>query len=281
MREELTALNYREFLAAALKTAAKGQRPMSYAEFSRRAGFASRSYPADVLKGNRRITPATLPQFAKGLRLKGLWKEYFALLVAQEEADVNIDRLSSSVIQQKLERLRERISTADATRAASATPAKFYERRGWLEVYAALGKVDRGATLSEIETRTGFSNEKCQKILSAMAMAGVVQPQSERFLPCSRHVIFAQLGGETFFQQHFLDLLRDMESAARSEGFQSKENLFFTSVFSVRKKRVLELRERLRDLLLEFADTSEEAEGDGIAKICLGFQVPGSLSSRD
>ncbi len=270
--ELLRVKSYREFLASSLNSEKKGMRPLSYAELSRRAGFSSRSYPADVIKWLRRITPATLPLFVKGLKLKGQWKSFFTLLVAAEEDDVNSERMTSDQIQEKLGRLRERIQNL-ANKPSAATPRRFYERRGWLDVYAALGTVEKGASLQEIMARTGFTRPMCEGITEQMVESKVADfnLQSERYRPCAPHVVFDRLGGEGFFQEHYLAMLDEVQKAARGASFKSEENFFFTSVFSVQRANAPELKRRLRELMHEFADSSESAEGDAIAKLCVSF----------
>jgi hypothetical protein len=270
--ELLGVESYREFLASSLNQVKTGKRPLSYAELSRRAGFSSRSYPADVIKGLRRITPATLPLFVKGLRLRGQWKNYFTLLVASEEADINTDRMTSEEIKEKLARLRARIQSF--TRKPSAvTPKRFYERRGWLEVYAALGTMEKGATLKDIVSRTGYSQLMCESIVKVMVEFDVasLNEASDRYRPCAPHIIFDRLGGESFFQNHYLALLEEVQREARGPRFKKEENFFFTSVFSVNRRKAPELKSRLRELMHEFSDGSEVAEGDSIAKLCVSF----------
>jgi hypothetical protein len=60
-----------------------------------------------------------------------------------------------------------------------------------------------------------------------------------------------------------------LESARRD--FTTEEHLFFTSAFSVPRRRMPALRRALQDLILEFVDDSETPDGDSIAKLVLGF----------
>jgi len=276
--ELLRVKTYREFLASSLTQVKTGKRPVSYAELSRRAGFSSRSYPGDVIKGLRRITPATLPLFVKGLRLKGKWKNYFTLLVASEEQDINTDRMTTGEIQEKLEFLRTRILNF-TTKPSVATPKLFYERRGWLEVYASLGTVEKGATLKEILARTGLLRLECEIIVKSMLESEVAEldDTNQRYRPCAPHVIFDRLGGENFFQAHYLAMLEEIQRAAKGPNFKKEENLFFTSVFSVNRKDAPELKRRLRELMHEFADVSETAEGNAIAKLCVSLMFSPEL----
>jgi hypothetical protein len=280
MSELLSATDYRDFIARSLQASGKGTRRLSSAEFARRAGFSSRSYPADVIKGYRRITPATLPQFIKGMKLRGALKSYFTLLVARDEDDINVEHLAAAEITRRLERLRERI--AEAGQPADAIPARFYEQRGWLEVFASLGTYEEGASLAEIVARTGFTQSECERILAGMVAGGAAHTdaQGTRYRACSCHVVFEKLGVEKAFQKHFLESLNQARHVARGNGFRSPENFFCSSVFSVKKHRVLELKNRLRELMIEFADTHEDATGDGIAKLCVSLQVPGACEIK-
>lgn len=95
--------NYRDFLKFFLKPSGEVRKPLSYAEFSRRAGFASRAFPRDVILGARSITSDTLPKFIKGMGLTGEWRDYFSLLVQKDLAKANSNELQK--IETKLLRL--------------------------------------------------------------------------------------------------------------------------------------------------------------------------------
>lgn len=267
----LRAGSYREFLSHLMRHPERG-RPISYAELARRAGFSSRSFPADVISGHRRVTAASLPQFIRGLNLKGDLRNYFSLLVALEEPDVNPDRLSIGEIEKALLKLRSRLE-ARAVQPQSMTPSRVYGSEHWIDVYASLGRPEIGSTVADVAARTKLSMKICEDALKGMATNGAVVFKSDvgRYFTISPHLVFDRLGGETYFQKHYLATLAKMSRHASGAAFKDPTNWFFTSVFSIDKKRASEFKDRLRQLVLEFVESSEEPDGDSLAKLAIGF----------
>lgn len=266
----LHAKNYREFIKLAMAGTSRS-RAISFAELSRRAGFSSRSYPSDVVNGHRRITAASLPQFIQGLKLTGDFKNYFVLLVSHEEQDINPLGYSREKIEKSLLKVRERMRTGFAPEKQVAS-SKVYGKKFTLEVYAALGTANGGASLNEIMSRTKLSKEKCATILLEMQEDGLIQYDREanRFFAPESHRIMDKLGDD-FFRLHFLESLRYISSEATETAFKKEDRLFLTSVFSISKSQAEKLKKELRDVIIRFADTAEDASGDSIAKVVVGF----------
>ena len=263
----LQAKTYREFLAAAFQELQAREAKFSFALFSRRAGFASRSYPRDVLAGKRRISAATLPSFIRGLGLEGDRKEYFTLLVAIEEEDCNPDRLTPEKLRRKLERLRSR---AEGRSSIPLEGIDFYRRQTWLYIYASLGSAEDGATIEQISRRTRLARGSLRPELAAMEKLGILRAAGGRYFSRDHHLIFRDQGGSSFFRQHYLSSLVDAIQDA-TQRFDTRDRLFLNSVLSVREADLPRLREKLRQLLEGFIDSSANDEGDRLANLSIAF----------
>jgi hypothetical protein len=148
----IEAGSYREFL----KRAFAKRRRFSYAAFARRAGIASRSFPRDVVLGKKRLSLESATRFAAALDLHGDLQDYFLTLVALEEERARIPPLRTpATLKATLSKLHARLR-AKAAKCGVDGRAALYGSRHWLEVYAALGTPERGASLSEIMGRTGL-----------------------------------------------------------------------------------------------------------------------------
>jgi uncharacterized protein (TIGR02147 family) len=272
----IDATSYREFLKLALKDSTHGKSQLTVAELSRRAGFSSRSYPADVMNGHRRVTLSSLPGFIRGLNLKGDQRILFCLLVSKEEPDVNVDGLTPKQIDKRLMKVRYRLHNRFSN-PTSSKPKALYQLQSCLEVYAALGTLKDGACLQEIRTRTRLSARDCEEALAHLEKFQVIRVDValERYYPLeNEHLIFETIKSNTPFQQHYLSMLSYFIKRA-SVDFDGNDRLFFSSTFSIRKERAPEFKRELRELVLRFIDNSEDPLGDSIAKMIVGF-VPGS-----
>ena len=172
-----SAEDYRSFLGKALGPSAREGR-VSYASFARKAGFASRSYPRDVISGRRRITTKTLHAFVRGFGLSGDAKAYFTWLVALNEPEVNTQGLDVAEIREKLTRLKSRLGKRAVDLPANRAEALFRSAQ-WLEVYASLGTLEEGSDLARICAVTKLPEVTTRRVLEAMCAQGLAQYRAE------------------------------------------------------------------------------------------------------
>ena len=259
----LDARDYREFILRVLEAGGQG-RP-NFAEVARRAGFASRSFPRDVVVGTKRLTLRSLAPFARGLRLNGELRQYFELLVACTEPQVNQNKLSATTIDQRLARLKQKI----LTQTQPHTIEPFYEFSEWLDLYAASGT---GATAETIALRSQVPLERCRLHLPELVRRGLLSEDSAtgKFSPCAPNLVFDRLGKDHSFRAHYFASLTEARGRAERE-FDSPENLFLNSSFSIAQDRVVEFRQELRSVLLKYVEEFEDGKGDRLAKLTVAF----------
>lgn len=258
--------DYRVFLKQALGFLGFGGQRINYAAFSRKAGFSSRSYPRDVVVGKRRITAQSLPKFIRGMGLRGDLKTYFVFLVSLHQDDLNTTHLSKADIQQQLKKIRQRLQAkAVPSTAPLLSLAKF---KYWQEVFASLGDPEKGATLADIAARAQLATAQCQTILAEMCASGCVEYLSEtdRYRGIALNLNLEGLGKELFFKNHLQSRLQKINRNIGVD-LNSPDWLVFDSVWSVQKQRLPEFKQEFRKLILQFIETTEEAEGDSLAHV--------------
>jgi uncharacterized protein (TIGR02147 family) len=277
--------SYREFLKTAfsLQMERKGSAhaAFSYAAFARKAGLASRSFPRDVVLGNKRLTAASALAFADALEIKQDLRQLFLSLVDVEGHGNASTPLLLKKAKLQLSQVRKRLLSNKDSNTESETSLS--QHTHWFEVYAGLGTQEHGAELSEVLERTGLSATLCSAILVEMANTGIVRTTAQavrgkvhtRFHPTEAHVILDRLGESQQFKKIYLHDLKQVHGRAR-KNFQSKKELFFSSAFAIRSSKMEQFRSELRELMLRFLDQSEDAHGDLVVKLILGF-----VSNRD
>jgi uncharacterized protein (TIGR02147 family) len=269
--ELLSVSNYRQFLAkifSYLKTRSSG---FSYGSFAQKAGFSSRNYLRDIMNGDKRMTVAAFPKICRGLKISGEWKKYLALLSAIDEQEMNPENWSKDKILQKLEKSKGRIQKKVIT-GPEPKNLKFFESSNWLPIYAALGSVERGSSLHEIEKRTGISRATCQQVLEELYAHNVIRwdKSTDRFFPSTLHYVFNEMGKDKFFKRSFLRTSKRVSEAAERT-FENDDRLFFSSVFSVDRAKLPEFKIQLRELLLSFVDSVEDDQGTTVAELAVGL----------
>ncbi len=267
----LRQTDYRAFLREALLILGQRSGRINYAAFSRKAGFASRSFPRDVIVGKRRMTLAALPKFVRGLNLRGDLRIYFQTLVFLEESDLNQNGSSKKELEAKLAKIRANAESLKHLKPASGALVVRYRR--WQEIFAALGETEVGASLSEIESRTRYSQAVCIEALSEMTKEGLVHhnPETQCFRAVKWHLNLEGLGRDQYFKQH-MKYRMNQASLALETKLNSDEHLFFNSVWSIEKSRLPEFKAELRSLLLQFVENTEKSTGDELNQIlvCMG-----------
>jgi uncharacterized protein (TIGR02147 family) len=273
----LGSRTYVEFLAQFFesKNFNIGQsKPLSYAQFARRAGFASRAYARELALGQKKITDSNLHRVIQALKLSNLLREFFVQLVKQDP--INNLRQGKILSVDEISKLKNRIRLQIAGHG-STSPSKIYnsESSAYFDliphIFAASGRTDEGASIDEILERTRFHRRRTLVALEEMIKIGLlIKNQNNKYIPCSPHIAIDKLGGNEYFQR---DYERSLALVAKSFRQQSKNPnaLFLASNFCVSRKHLPTLRESLRQTIIEFVNSHENPDGDCVTEINIAF----------
>ena len=271
------AKGYREFLQIYFR-----ETELAYAEVARRAGFSSRSYPRDVTEGRRRLTAKSLPNLVRGLRLEPEMAKVLQLLYFNEYPEEHPEALSSAVILGLLEKHRHKAMRALASplrkkvRPPEVKVSQALETlaTGLTDVVAALGNIKEGATLLEIQRRTGFVRSDLAQVLEALVEQGVVtySGDSRRYFPESEHLDWTGQAKNQLAKLAYRSSVQRLAKAAQNH-FWSDETAFVNSALSVAKQDLPQLKEELREVILKFVDRSVESQSspDTVVQLVVGL----------
>lgn len=256
----LEAPDYRSFIDLIISEKNK-RKKFGYADVARLGGFASRSFPRDVVRGEKRITLNSLPGFMRALYLTSDISEYFRMMVELEHEDCRAKTQDEVKLRDIKIKYKERIISKFNSSKNSEEQA--FQISSIPEVYAALGSVERGATLKEIYDRSHLPSHEIETALEKMIATGLVLKKKLRYFPRQTHLNFEGLSQSEVFKKHFISGCERSARMARS-GLSSDSKLFLSSAFSVNRSDLPKLKEELRSLLLKFVDNSEQTDGDKV-----------------
>ncbi|MCX6124631.1 MAG: hypothetical protein NTV34_07760 [Proteobacteria bacterium] len=263
VQELLAADSPQRFLTAFVSVNSNvGIRVLKYSDLARRSGFSSRAYCRDIVLGNKPITLMSAQKIVTGLKLVGDWRSYFLTLCGHDRPLASRGRRLDPAL--KLNRLRDALqSKYQLKRSPIAAELNFDITVN--RVYAALGAIDVGATLSEIVGRSGLAQDKVQACLQKMEKGNLIQLDSEtgRYLNRTSHFSSTQVDDQDKFRMAIEDALSAARSSLR-KGISSPKCLYLASSVSVRSERLAEIKTELREILLNFIDQIEDPEGDVI-----------------
>jgi hypothetical protein len=267
LRALLGAPSYREFARIWIEERAKVRR-FGFADVARIGKFASRSFPRDVIRGTKRLTPRSVEKFAAGLGLRGDLAEYFRTLVEKEEVGCRSPGTNLPRLEKLASGLRRRLAKKAAGAAIRDEEAIFEE--DFPRIYASLGSTESGATLGEIAGRSRLATKNLRPALDRLLERGVVLRRGIRYYAGEPHLHLEGMRGKGAFSRRF------SRNASRAidvleTKIDSDECLFFASTYSVRSNELPSLKEELRGVLQRYVDGVEKPEGDKIIELTVSM----------
>jgi uncharacterized protein (TIGR02147 family) len=270
VRKTYQAKCYREFLRLSIDFLKETRNGFSYTYFAQKAGFSSRGFIIDVIKGDKRLTERSFPKVIRGLGLTGPLKDFFATLVALEEANLRGHR-DETYFKQRLARLRRQLEEKAQPRENHPKLSQtVYSSREILHVFAALGTPEIGASMDEIAMRTEISRRTCEQIISSLEKDDLIRKDGNRYYPPTDQITFEKLGRNIDFRSIYLAALKEAKLKAESD-FADPINLYFHSVFPFKRELLPDLRARLKETLENFVHENQIDEGDCICRLNSSF----------
>lgn len=266
----MEAKDFLTFFQASLEYLYRKKGKINVSDFSRRAGFRSRSYVGELIAGKKGLSEDALKKISRTLRLpRELSKilEAHAYLQFPElrpktfrsaEALSGIEKLKASFLQ------RHSFMESEIIREPVVSSTLVYR------VYAALGSESQGATLKEICLRTSLEIREAQTALEVLAKFDLVSLREGRFYPKVSQVDFLGLkkadGLSKLIEECARGLLKNKEKFA-----ESPENLFFYSAFSIDRRQSHAIKEKLREAILAVLDRYQVDDGDEVKEVLVAF----------
>jgi hypothetical protein len=246
----------------------------SLSDLARATGFG-RGFPGDIISGKRRLTSKSSFAFEKALKIPTPGKRFFRLLVAKEENDLypEIDRTRIAF---ELEQLRSKSWKRVRRSVHEVTTPRFKNQvldKKALATYAASGSAGVGATLSEIQERTGFSTEEVLKYARELEKLQLFQFKTEsHVVPLDQHFFLqttdqSELLAHTFRQSAKLAVEKLLSESDK------KNEFFFNSSFCVRADKMAEFKKDLRETVLKFVDNSTDDDGTRVVHLLTALHL--------
>lgn len=256
-----------EFLSAILSSD-KG-RSLSYADLGRLCGLKSRSHPREMVLGRKKASLAMAKQISRGLKLPADLRDFF-LLLAEFELCRNLQ--TRNALEAHVDRARMLVRKRDIAKKKDSKD--FFALNEASLVYAALGSAHRGAKLSDLVFRTKLSEKRIRSILARLQERGFVETKDQdSYFPTERHLAFSEIKAEGTFLSHYLSRIKQLHDRAKDH-FQSDSELFWEATLSVNLRELPRLKEELRQTLNRFAEEAEDADGNSLRSISIGFFDP-------
>lgn len=268
--EELSlSANYRLFLESYLRL-----RHLSYATFARTAGF-TRPFPAQIISGQRALTLKSFYAFEKALKTPLYLKKIFKFLVARDLPnlfpDIDEDEIEDKI--GKLQRFkgqspRKNLMEMNPNQTMNEVSITYHA----ISIYAAAGDPLTGSTLEQIEQRARLPLNVIKKNIENLIQMGLLRFENEIYYTNDLHVFMKTNSQSKLLNTIFKQELSACENRLSLVTDQTHE-MFFASQFCIDEKKMPQLKQEFRDLILKFVDDSLESNGNRILKILTSLHL--------
>lgn len=271
LRALLVAEDFHHFLRLVFIGTDSSEPLTTYADFARRAGIKSRSYPREVTLKTRALSLRGLDQFISGFRFSGNAREYFRALAKRDYPKL-CNPGEAELDPEVMDQLKGKLKKSLEGKSVQSTNTSLYRILDWPTIYAALGSTEEGSTTNDIARRSRLDHKTCLRILNQMQEFGYIALKENRYFPTANHLNFLETEGEGSFKSFFIANLLRAQSQAKKD-FLSKDAIYFCSHFSVHKQDLSNFSVELRQLLLKYVEGTESADGDRIASLVLAMNL--------
>ena len=259
----LEAKTAREFLKKALEVHYFRSGKVNISEFSRKAGFASRSFLTEYLSGKKNLSRESLAQLKKTLKLPRPYAQLFNLLVSLDQPELASKHSEDTA--SELESLKKNIVSNAAVIANIKNPEKILGKRVLFQIFAGLGSESSGADISDIITRTGLPLDTIREGLQTLLENNVINFREQRFYANSAQVDFLQVA-----TPELSHLTKEVCSEIRAQTdaiVNSKNDFVFYTALSLQSQELPIFKEKLREAIYSVLDQFQNDTGDCVRQV--------------
>ncbi|WII72231.1 hypothetical protein QJS83_17345 [Bdellovibrio sp. 22V] len=258
----------RAFLRRALEVRYRKKGKINLADFSRRAGFSSRSFLSEYLAGKKGLSKESVGQLKTALKLPKPYLELFSLLVGKDQPELLTKKLTHDDIHKKVHSIKVSVARQAEALTQIKDPNRLITRPTLFRVFAALGTEDEGANLNEIVARTNLSSESVVDSLHVLINEGAITSREGRFYVRSHQIDFLKLSEPMVLADLTRTLCNQIKVDASTIAADTKNSLFYTA-FSIQSHQLPEFKEKLREAILSVLDQYQDDKGDTVHEVFL------------
>jgi len=271
--ELITSESFRTCLSLSLKLHYFNRgKKVNLSDFSRKADFAARSYVSELLSGKKGLSRDTLSRITHALAIPRPYIQLLESLAHLENPGLRSKEITERILEKKIRDLRKSARTLDLHKSEAQMASPIINPQVF-EVYASLGTLDDGATLSEIITRSALSPSDIKRSLSILLKAELVRQEDDRYFAVSSQADFFGLKTHQGLGSLVSSVCKDIDSR-REEILNDSANLVFHTAFTVDLSRRNQLKVKLREAIFKVLDEFQNDDGDRTQQLFV------SLSSR-
>jgi len=250
--------DYRAYLRAQIRYLKATRPTFSYRNFSRRAGFSSPNFLKQVAEGQRNLSEASIPKFARGLGLDDHEHEVF-------EALVGLDQAKSDEARRRHYRRLRRLTAREEVGRLEADQYDAYSRWHTLVVRELVGLGDGATDVASLARRV-FPRVRPPQVRRALALLErlrLLVRDDDGHLRLSLPKLRTQPMVQSLAVRNFHRAMLDLAARALDSLPTAERNVTSLTIplDAAKYQRACELIAELRAELLDLSEEGSKAEG--------------------
>lgn len=266
----LDSKNSREFLNLALNRIYKKR--INYSDFSRKCGFASRSFLIDFINGKKGLSFDSYRKIKLALRLPKEYSHFFDILVSIDFPHCAKPGFNMDIAENEKISIIRRIQEGQKNNFKKS--AQKFSSPFLFSVYAALGSREKGASIIEISKKTNLTLSYIYKALDLLIKESLVVSKDNRFYATEDDLDFFNEKLSPVTQELLIDnILKEIKTNQKKIWSTPTDTLFFTS-FPIDHSKVKYLKQELIETINQLIEKYASDDGDSIHQIFLCQKGP-------
>lgn len=266
----LLAQNTSAFLEAVVSALEERHGRGVKSNISRKAGFSSRSYLTEIVAGKKGFSRDSLSRLKGALPLDKSWLRLFEYLAWLEDPKLRPPTLSVGELRQEIKNLRITLERQMSQKPGYKVAEPNIRRPQVFQVYAALGDEKTGATLDEIEKRTGLRHHSICVALRQLVVSGAVLQNGDRYFAVAMKADALGVKEPEVLADLIHIICTDLQKR-RVHIAKVPTNLTIYSAFSVRREQIPLLKDRLEAAIFEVLDEFQVDAGNQVQQVFLSM----------
>lgn len=262
----------RDFLKKILLLHYRSKGRLNLSEFSRRCGFSSRSFLNEYLNGKKKLSKDSLFKIRDALKFfKSPISKKFEILVFLDQAELRNQFMQTDSLNDQLSKLQS-IMISDASNSSKVDKPDDVEniirKLHLFKIFASVGSLERGATVSEILAKTNIGTQKLLDALDFLVERKALRKIENRYLANNRRFDFLNFKNTEALVELCTEFCLELQKSAKKT-ISDENNAFFYSAFSIPKKHLPNLKKELQTQMLEIIDRYQDDSGEHVQQVFL------------
>ncbi len=257
---------FNDFLIKSLALQYSKKKRVNYSDFSMRAGFASRSYLTELLKGKKGLSHDSLMKIKSGLKLPKSYLALLELLALQDYPELRPKTLTIDLLNKKLTKARRTCRAKRIEKGAVHELSSLAGRSETYQVYASLGSEEKGASLDQIHLRSRLPEKSIEKSLELLIKENIVEKKEERFYAKANSLSLFGLKSDEGLSELFGQVCRQIIENRKQLTDDETNSIFYTS-FSMNECDFVRFKVKMKEAIFSVVEEFQEDDGDSVRQL--------------